>query len=65
MPKKKTRLSLNKLTVVTLADDAKNKVLGGYTGQSGCCTIMMQTCIPNPDNCWPGDTIPPGGKYCA
>lgn len=64
MPKKKKRLDLNKLTIVQLDDAIQDKVRGGSTAVSGCCTFMMTTCVPSPENCWPGDTIPPGGRYC-
>lgn len=62
MPKKKKRLDLNKVTIVRLEQE---KVKGGALSRySGCCTILMTTCIPSPEDCWPGDTIPAGGNNC-
>lgn len=65
MSKKKKRLSLGKLTVVSLDFAEQDKVIGGgVTYLTSCCTINMGTCIILPDGCYRTDTYQPGGTAC-
>jgi len=65
MKRKKLRLSLGKLTVVSLDHDEQENVLGGgVTYLSSCCTINMATCIQLPGGCYRTDTYQPGGTAC-
>lgn len=65
MPKKKKRLSLNKLTIVSLSEQSQSEVMGGYvTYLSNCCTVNMSTCIVIETECFTTDTYQPGGTAC-
>lgn len=67
MPKKKKRLSLNKLTVVSLSEEFQAEVKGGGlypTYLSDCCTVNMSTCIVFDTYCFRTDTYQPGGTAC-